>query len=256
MKYINVGSGSKGNSTIVYDEATTVLIDCGVSKKRVVECLNRIGRDASFLDAVFLTHRHSDHAAHLESYSSLHQSIYAGDPFLLGEAEKEENRLSPFQEIAVKNLSVIALPTAHDAPDSMGYLFQERDREEKLLYMTDTGFVPERDLPYMKDCDYYLIESNHDPKMLLDSARSNYLKMRILGTRGHMSNEQCSHYLSLLVGKKTKEIAFAHLSEECNRPEIAVRVFQEIMLAQTGEVPDVVLKTLRQREPTEGGDVG
>lgn len=255
MKYINVGSGSKGNSTLVYDDDTTILIDCGVSKKRVLDCLHTISRDLSFIDAIFLTHSHSDHAAHLDSYDALAERIYSGDEGLIEKKYRETNTLKEFQQIKIKSFIVQALPTSHDAPDSMGYLIKENKRKETLLYMTDTGYIPEKDLDYMKDCTYYLIESNHDPRMLMQSNRTNYLKMRILGSQGHLSNEQCSHYLSLIVGKNTREIAFAHLSEECNTPSKVLSCFNDMMRIQTGSIPKIKIQTMKQKDPTFGGDI-
>lgn len=255
MKFINVGSGSKGNSTLIYSKNTTILVDCGVTKKRVVDCLKSISRSFESIDAIFITHRHSDHAAHLSSYDCFASTTYSGDEGVIAQQYKKTNVLNPFQEIEIGDFVVRALPTSHDAPDSMGYLFKEINNDETLLYMTDTGFIPERDLNYMKNCDFYLIESNHDPRMLMNSTRSNYLKMRIIGDHGHLSNEQCSHYLSMIIGDKTKEIDFAHLSEECNTPKLAINVFHDVMRIQCGEVPsNITIKTFNQKEPTSGGD--
>lgn len=255
MKYINVGSGSKGNSTLIYDDDTTILIDCGVTRKRVLDCLNTISRDLNSIDAIFITHSHSDHAAHIESYDSIAERLYSGDEGVIDKKYRSQNTMKPFQQIKIKSFVIQALPTSHDAPDSMGYLIKEEKRKETLLYMTDTGYIPEKDLDYMKDCTFYLIESNHDPRMLMQSERSNFLKMRILGSQGHLSNEQCSHYLSLIIGKDTKEISFAHLSEECNTPQKAISCFEDMMRIQTGTIPDVKIQTFKQKEPTSGGDI-
>lgn len=255
MKYINVGSGSKGNSTIIYNKDTTLLIDCGVSKKRVVDCLASISRTFDSINAIFITHRHSDHAAHLSSYEKFCDRIYSGDSGVISEPFCKTNTMKPFDEVRINSFIIQALPTSHDAPDSMGYLIKEPSKNESLLYMTDTGFIPERDLPLMNNCDYYLIESNHDPRMLMNSTRSNFLKKRIIGPQGHLSNEQCSHYLSLIIGNKTKEIDFAHLSEECNTPELVLSVFKTMMKVQTGCEPEITIKIFKQKEPTSGGDI-
>ena len=254
MRYLNVGSGSKGNSTIIYTADTTVLIDTGISKKRVVECLRSIGRCLEDIDAVLITHRHKDHTAHIDSFEILFDRFYSGDGGVIQEEYRGTNVLVPFQTFEVKGLEITALPTSHDAPDSMGYVLEEISTGRRLMYMTDTGFIPFRDLDYCRDCDFYLLESNHDPEMLMRSDRDNWLKMRILGDEGHLSNQQCSHYLSMIVGGNTKEIALAHLSEECNTESLAIETFRRVMAAQLGSVPDVILKTLKQKEPTSGGD--
>lgn len=251
MRYLNVGSGSKGNSTLIYTSSTLILIDCGLTKKRVVNCLTTLGKSIDDIDAMFITHRHSDHTAHITSFKVLSDRTYSGDA---GMVDNPAQVMRPFSQVTIKDLKVTALPTSHDAPDSMGYLLEDVKTGERMMYMTDTGYIPYKDLSWCQNCDFYLLESNHDPEMLMRSDRSNWLKMRILGDKGHLSNEQSSHYLSLMVGKKTREVALAHLSGECNTPQKALDTFNEVFLAQFGEVPSLTLKTLKQDEPTAGGD--
>ena len=254
MRYLNVGSGSKGNSTIVYTAHTAILIDCGLSKKRVTDCLKTIGLNLEDLAALLITHRHSDHAGHLDSFNCLKDRTYSGDAFVVDQAYRSTNVIGAFQKISIGDFDITALPTSHDVPDSMGYLIEDRAKNERMMYMTDTGYIPSKDLDCCVDCDFYLLESNYDPETLLRSDRDNRLKMRILGDKGHLSNQQCSHYLSEMVGPHTREVALAHLSEECNTPEMAVDTFKALFKAQFDKVPDLILKTLKQKEPTSGGD--
>lgn len=255
MRYINVGSGSKGNSTIIYNSQTVLLIDCGITKKRVTVALASIGKTLTDITAVLVTHRHSDHTACMNAFAGLEPCLFSGDEGILDTKFKDSNHLHPFQELLEKTFAVTALPTSHDAPESMGYLIKDTESKERMLYMTDTGYIPAKDLALAGNCDFYILESNHDPEMLMHSSRSNWLKMRILGDKGHLSNEQASHYLSLMIGGQTKEIAMAHLSEECNTPALALQTFRDVMLAQTGAVPAIVVKTLSQHDPTTGGDI-
>ena len=95
MKFINVGSGSKGNSTLIYSKNTTILVDCGVTKKRVVDCLKSISRSFESIDAIFITHRHSDHAAHLSSYDCFASATYSGDEGIIAQQYKKTNVLNP-----------------------------------------------------------------------------------------------------------------------------------------------------------------
>lgn len=255
MRYINVGSGSKGNSTIIYNEHTLIVIDCGLSKKRVEEALRSVSKSFADINALLITHRHSDHTADIKAFRSLDKMMFSGDEGLLDGDFRASNHLIPFQKFLSNSLAIEALPTSHDAPEPMGYLLTDMENGERMLYMTDTGYVPERDLYEAKDCDFYILESNHDPEMLMESDRSNWLKMRILGDKGHLSNEQSSHYLSMMIGPHTKEIAFAHLSEECNTPELALSTFTDVMVAQFGAKPNLIVKALKQREATGGGDL-
>ena len=108
MKFINVGSGSKGNSTLIYSKNTTILVDCGVTKKRVVDCLKSISRSFESIDAIFITHRHSDHAAHLSSYDCFASTTYSGDEGVIAQQYKKTNVLNPFQEIKIGDFIVRA----------------------------------------------------------------------------------------------------------------------------------------------------
>ncbi len=255
MRYLNVGSGSSGNSTIIYTADTTIIIDCGVSKKRIVDCLHTIGKDLTDVDALLITHRHEDHTKYLKALAPvLAARTYSGDDFNIEEDYRKSNTLLPFQRLTIRGLEITALPISHDVPNSMGYLLKEMKTGTRLMYMTDTGYIPFKDLGYCKDCEYYLLESNHDPEMLMRSDRNNWLKMRIIGDRGHLSNEQSAHYLTMIVGPHTKEIALAHLSRDCNTPQIATKTFHDVFLAQFGQVPPVILKTLDAKTPTSGGD--
>ena len=254
MRYLNVGSGSTGNSTIIYTAQATILIDCGVSRKRVVDCLQSIGRSLDDVNALLITHRHKDHTAHIDSFAALKERIYSGDAGVIDKQYQSTNVLKSFQRIEIAGLAITALPTSHDAPDSMGYLLEDLANGRRLMYMTDTGYIPFKDLDYCHDCDFYLLESNHDPETLMRSDRNNWLKMRILSDKGHLSNQQCAHYLTLMVGKRTKEVALAHLSHECNTPQMARDTFKDAFIAQFGKVPDLTLKTLDAKTPVGGGD--
>ena len=149
---------------------------------------------------------------------------------------KKTNVLNPFQEIKIGDFIIRALPTSHDAPDSMGYLFKEINNDETLLYMTDTGFIPERDLNYMKNCDFYLIESNHDPRMLMNSTRSNYLKMRIIGDHGHLSNDDCASALIKLYQTGVHRAILGHLSGENNMEALALETVRQGL--RRADIPD------------------
>ena len=110
-----------------------------------------------------------------------------------------------------------------------------------------------KDFPYLNNLTYYLFESNHDPKMLYESKRPDYLIRRIISDTGHMSNLDCGYYLSTFIGDDTKEIVLAHLSDECNTPEIAMKTLNDVFLRQLGYIPEVVVKAASDKEETKGG---
>ena len=123
-----------------------------------------------------------------------------------------------------------------------------------LAYITDTGVILKKNLPLLKDCDYYVFESNHDKTMLLSSSRPIQLKKRILGKKGHLSNEQAGEYLSSLIGPKTKKIYLAHLSEECNTPEIALETIHRVFQKNGISFPIEDVVPLKQHRLIEGGE--
>lgn len=217
IKFINIGSGSKGNATLIYNEDTLIQIDMGVSLKRVKEALSLLEKDISDIDGLLITHDHSDHIGTISYLKSI--STYTAD----GNLKHIDFPIVPFKSVQIGSFDIMPLRTSHDATNPIGFLIIDKD--ETLLYMTDTGVIPEESLPYMKNHDYYIIESNHDLMLLEKSRRPRRLKDRIRGDHGHLSNADSAVYMSELLGNKTKAIYLAHLSEECNTPEKAVETY-------------------------------
>lgn len=214
-------SGSKGNSCLVTSGEARLLIDCGSTKRYLTQALAEVGVSVNDISAVLITHSHSDHVSQLKLVSDLpvysccslkektrQVKILPGDRFLVG----------PFR------ISVIGL--SHDAPGGcVGYVIE--DGTSKLVYVTDTGFVPNAAKELLADADAYVFESNHDVAMLMGTSRPMYLKQRILSDSGHLNNLDSAHCLSQIVTGRTKHVILAHLSEEANTPELALEAFHE-----------------------------
>lgn len=251
MLYDVISSGSKGNATLVLSGNHAILLDFGISKKRIVEALNEYGLGFSDIDAFFLTHGHDDHAS--DAFQAPLEKLFA--PFV--KIPKREDRLlpgnllKPFSAYGAGPFKVTVLPLSHDFPNTVGFLVE--DGKEKLAYVTDTGFIPEKDFPYLKDCDYLLLESNHDAKKLFESNRPDYLIKRIISDKGHLSNVDCACYLSLFITGKTKECCLLHLSEECNDPILARMTYEKVMMERLSYLPDVVLRVSSAKKETKGG---
>jgi phosphoribosyl 1,2-cyclic phosphodiesterase len=251
MQYDVISSGSKGNATIVVSSNQAILLDFGISKKRVSDALKSYQLDFDSLLGVFLTHTHSDHAS--DAFQVPKEKLYAPQakvPKVDGMVSGD-HLLKPYQSIQLGVFKITALPLSHDCPNTMGFLVE--DSCEKLLYVTDTGFVPEKDFPYMENCNYYLFESNHDPKMLYESKRPDYLIRRIISDTGHLSNYDASYYLTNFVGNNTREVVLCHLSDECNTPQIALSTFESVMQTQLGYVPDFLIDCASDHKETRGG---
>lgn len=247
ISFVVVGSGSKGNATLLFDEETLIQIDMGLPMRRITAALESIKKNKSDLQGILITHEHTDHIKNLSMYKGK-VPIYASK----GTIDYFDHEVVPFDSFEIGTLSVIPFMTSHDAANPVGYVIISG--KTKLVYLTDSGYVPEESLDYLKDADYYIMESNHDLKMLMKSNRPAVLKRRIKGDEGHLSNVDSAIYLSELVGPKTKEIYLAHLSEECNLPELALEAYRKTFKKK--EVPyDINIICLKQNEAVRGGDL-
>ena len=247
ISFVVVGSGSKGNATLLFDEETLIQIDMGLPMRRITAALESINKNKSDLQGILITHEHTDHIKNLSMYKGK-VPIYASK----GTIDYFDHEVVPFDSFEIGTLSVIPFMTSHDAANPVGYVVISG--KTKLVYLTDSGYVPEESLDYLKDANYYIMESNHDLKMLMKSNRPAVLKRRIKGDEGHLSNVDSAIYLSELVGPKTKEIYLAHLSEECNLPELALEAYRKTFKKK--EVPyDINIICLKQNEAVRGGDL-
>ena len=209
MKIINLGSGSKGNATLIKINSGYILVDCGLSKFK--EKLNEQNILLDEIKYVFITHNHGDHILNILKFDP--SIIYTG----LETISVAHNIVDYYKNYKFVDFEVFILKTSHDAPNAMGFIFKIGNSE--LVYMTDTGKIPAKTKLFCKNKDFYILESNYDEKLLMSSNRPLFLKNRIKSTHGHLSNVQANIYLKQFVGENTKGFAFAHISEECNCDE-------------------------------------
>ena len=214
MKFSIVGSGSKGNACLIYNKDTLIQIDMGLPLKSLKKELDHLGKTVNDIQALFITHEHTDHIAGIPLYHD-RVDLYAGEG-----TYASANPVEPFIPLEVGSMSIVPFPTSHDATNPMGYLIEEEGC--RLGYVTDTGYLSDEALALIKDCDYYYFESNHDLKMLMDSARPAVLKKRIHSKHGHLSNEACAEALAQFAETGTECFFLAHLSQENNRPSLAL----------------------------------
>jgi len=247
ISFLALGSGSKGNATLIYDENTLFQIDMGIPLKRVKEGLSSLGKTLSDIKAVFITHEHSDHISTLPLLSRTIK-VYAS-PNTLADPKEVITCGNP---IKLGSFSIISFSTSHDAANPVGYLITNKD--ESLVYLTDTGYISDENLSLLKDKDYYIIESNHDLKMLYKSHRPASLKQRIHSDVGHLSNTESACYMRSIVGPHTKGIYLAHLSEECNTPELALSTYKSAFREGEVSLDNIELVCLKQWESVPGGD--
>lgn len=258
MRVIILASGSQANATYLEIGGEKALIDCGLSYRQMVYRLKERGKDLTDLKSVFITHEHADHIQGLRMLIKNHQpKIYLSqgtfdglDKRYLGEINQADFQiLKPLETFVNGGFTVLPFATYHDSQEPLGYRFFEG--EKSLVYLTDTGYFPIKHYPHLQDADCYIVESNHEVEMLLESARPWQLKRRILDDQGHLSNEDSANLLLNLIGERTKKIVLAHLSRECNLETLALGTYKKIFFEQGIDILQYNICAAKQNQTTE-----
>ncbi len=250
MRITILGSGSEGNALLLESRTTSVLVDAGLSHRRLVQRFAEIGRNApSNVAALIVTHGHSDHAGHASTYATRF-----GCPIRASEAAMPSIRLrstveaEPFttgRRFCIGDITIESREIPHDAPQ-VALIFETKQTRVGLV--TDLGHVPSGLDHFVSDCETLLLESNHDPDMLADGPYPTHLKRRVGGSLGHLSNADAGDLLAAL-GHAPERVVLMHLSETNNAPHLA-RNSAEAALGHRGT--EVLLA--RQRQPLQLGD--
>lgn len=244
MEFHVLASGSKGNATFVYEDGCGILIDCGITRKQLLYKLEQLGFNDFDITYVFLTHDHYDHNKNIHIFDT--DKIFSAKKNI--ENLDEYHTLIPYTHRQFGVFDVLTLKTSHDASDPIGFVIST---DEQLLYMTDTGYVSQKNRQYMKNLDYYIIESNHDIEMLMATKRPMFLKNRILNDVGHLNNEYSAQLMSEMIGENTKEIILAHLSQEANTKEKAIETYKQVFKEQNIQFDQI--KVASQVDVISGG---
>ena len=232
MQVSVLASGSKGNAIFIEMDGTRLLVDAGVGVRRVARELGELSVPLESLDAIFITHEHSDHVKGLETILKRTKAPVYTRPGTLraiaSDTLPEERLFAIHDAVEVGPLRVSAFDIPHDAADPVGY---EITGSRKCTVATDLGYVTDSVRTAMEGSDVLVFEANHDRQMLRQGPYPWPLKQRILGNRGHLANDEAGCALTSLKSRP-KKIILAHLSETNNRPVIAeetvARAFAEI----------------------------
>ena len=246
MKIKVIQSGSKGNATLVIDKGRVLLIDMGITLKALKEALKEENLNIMNLDALLLTHEHHDHTSGVSYLFPL--PIYCTKETY---SSMNVNEIIPFEKFRIQHFEILPIPTSHDVKNPVGFVIETK--EEKLVYLTDSGYINVNSLKRMKNADYYVIESNHDVDMLLATNRPKFLKKRILSRKGHLSNEQSATYMTKCIGNNTKQIILAHLSGEANDPFVALETYYKIFNDAKISTQDIEIFCANQYKSVVGG---
>ena len=217
-----LASGSSGNAALVSRGDTHILLDAGISCRRIVTALRELGLAAEDLSAVCVTHTHSDHIGGLQTFVKKYDVTICGSRRTCGGLAYRiagiESRLRPLAagEITViGNLTVTPFSTSHDAPGATGYRFGD------VGVLTDSGYVTEEAAEVLMGVPLLMLEANHDIEALRSGPYPYYLKERILSSQGHLSNDDAAAFARQSALAGTREIVLAHLSKENNTPAMA-----------------------------------
>lgn len=229
-----LASGSKGNATVIRAGNSYFLVDMGLSCRELVNRLSKIHLKPEQLEAIFITHEHIDHVRGIATFSKKYAiPIYSSEKTWRAILSKDKNinRLICHiidTNVSYNNIMISSFSIPHDASDPHGYIFENIDSGYKCTYLTDTGFVTDTVREAVEGAELLILEANHDVEMLKNGKYPAHLKQRILSTRGHLSNESAGWLLAGLK-KSPNNVFLAHLSEENNRPNLALSTVKDIL---------------------------
>ncbi len=230
-------SGSSGNAILVSSNETKILIDAGMSCKKLVENLTMVGTNPFDLNAVLITHDHSDHISALDVFSRKFSiPIYATRQTWRGihAAERKphspaiDNEIIPDEAVEIGGIRVVAFSTPHDAEGSCGYRLETS--RFNVAVATDIAYMSPTVYDHLLGCDGVLLEANYDKDMLWNGPYPYYLKQRIAGNGGHLCNDDCAATAASLCKNGTKHFMLGHLSQENNLPQVAERTVLRALL--------------------------
>lgn len=248
IKFCSLSSGSKGNTAFIEINGDKYLIDIGNTSLYVEKTLQELGVEPKDIKGIFISHYHRDHIDGLKVFAKRYNPTLYLSEETYAELSKTLviNNYVLFSNIEFIDYNVTLIPTSHDADGSYGFIFDD-GLENEVVYVTDTGYLSTNNLKLMKNKSLYYFESNHDIELLMNGKYPYYLKQRILGDKGHLSNKSASYYLHGIIGDKTKTIILAHLSEENNRPDVALNELLKTLENYNQTVDNILMGKQNER---------
>ena len=234
LELCTLASGSSGNSLLVTDGRTHVLVDAGISCRRICTGLKELGVEPTELAGVLITHEHSDHISGLTTLTKqLRLPVYASPGtgrqlcYRIAFLEELLRPVAPGEGFSVGGLAIESFPTSHDAAESVGYALSAGGR--KAAVVTDLGHVTQAVSDGIRGAELLVAEANHDEEWVRTGPYPYYLKQRVLGRRGHLSNEAGAELAWTAVKGGARTVVLAHLSHENNTPARAHEVVRGVL---------------------------
>ena len=231
MRIASLGSGSQGNATLILTENACFLIDCGFSLPQVVKRMARLDLSPDCIDAILVTHEHSDHGqgvARLAERYSIPILMTVGTARALGIANYSV--LMPGHRYTLQDCCIDVITVPHDAAEPVQFVVTEKASQSRLGILTDSGHVTRHMLDAYADLNGLLLEFNYDPQLLDSGPYPYHLKRRVGGNHGHLSNQQSMHLLREINTGALRCLIAAHISQKNNDPELVRSLLAELCL--------------------------
>ena len=261
FQFCSLYSGSTGNSSIVQSNKTKILVDVGESAKKIAEALASINVDPFSIDAILITHEHSDHVKGLAVFSKKYNVPVYANVETWNAMQKYKEKLNEeniktftFNKFKIGDIEVNPFPIPHDAANPCGFnLFHDN---KKMSIATDIGHMSKEIITNLSDSSFLLLEANYEPEILKCSSYPYMLKERIKGPNGHLSNSDAGKTISYLVDHGLNQVMLGHLSKENNFPELAYKTVVEELIEHNYDENSLSLSIANRYETSPVIDVG
>jgi phosphoribosyl 1,2-cyclic phosphodiesterase len=237
VRFASLGSGSRGNALLVESGKTRLLVDAGFGPREMSRRLERLGLAADDIDAVLVTHEHSDHVGGVFACARRHDwTVMLTHGTLAGcrnaDGAVRMTMIDSHEALSVGDISVHPFPVPHDAREPVQFVLG--DGAKRLGVLTDAGHVTSHMVAMLDVCDSLILECNHDARLLAQGSYPQALKIRIGSNWGHLENSAAASLLARLECSKLRHVIAAHLSAENNRPELARAALSEVLGCEPG----------------------